>query len=781
MMELRVTTIGLFLAACCLYAASSGAVENNPDYQESPVKDNIGWESFLRRHDMIWTTLPVDWQSGAFIGNGRLGAMIYKGEGEAEPGADVLAWTIGRSDVYDERDLTYKPNNWTAHARVPIGRFHIVPEGNVLDGDIRVVLWDGEAHGTIRTDLGEIRWRSWVPDADASSGVVVVDVETDEGESGVTWKWQPFPPVCPRYLKFAKPRNYKPNPPGHQTQMGPVNVWIQPFLAGGDYATAWQTVSLGKTRKVLYVAVGYGLFEGGSVERVASAVEAAVKKGQDVLQRENREWWHAYYQRSFLSIPDGRIESHYWIQMYKLASATRAGGVVIDTCGPWLKVDTQWPATWWNLNVQLTHYPIPVANHLELNEPLLKLVKQEFENGNLIKNAPEEMRHDSAYFGNPTTVHNLINDDVYWRGRNITGRSRPGARLNQLPWVCHTMWEHYRRTMDDAFLRETLFPLTRRSYNFIYHLLEEQDDGRLHIKDVYSSEYGAADDANEAIAMVQWGTQALLWMADRLGIDDPDIPRWNDILNRIVKPPVDETGLRIGADVALEVSHRHYSHLMSLVPFRTWDFESEVSRELAYLSLSHFLNVSRGNRLEGYSLTGASSMYAMLGDGDRALDMLRKYQKIDDTPSTMYVEGNNPVMETPPSAARCVQDMLLQSHDVIRIFPAVPTTWRDACFDKLLAEGAFEVSAARRNGVTRFVRIRSLVGEPCRVETGLKNPVLLTPKGPIPLRADKQGVVTLELAANEEAVLVNEGFTGSLSIDPVELAPQDCNYYGLKK
>jgi len=88
------------------------------------------------------------------------------------------------------------------------------------------------------------------------------------------------------------------------------------------------------------------------------------------LQNENRDWWHAYYPKSFVSIPDPRVESHYWIQMYKLGAATRPGGVVIDTCGPWIKVDTSWPAVWWNLNMQLNMYPVPVSNHIDLAEPL---------------------------------------------------------------------------------------------------------------------------------------------------------------------------------------------------------------------------------------------------------------------------------------------------------------------------------------------------------------------------------------------------------------------------
>jgi len=51
----------------------------------------------------------------------------------------------------------------------------------------------------------------------------------------------------------------------------------------------------------------------------------------------------------------------------------------------------------------------------------------------------------------------------------------------------------------------------------------------------------------------------------------------------------------------------------------------------------------------------------------------------------------------------------------LRVFPAVPTAWTDAAFDRLRADGAFLVSAVRRDGRTAWVRIESLAGEPCRL------------------------------------------------------------------
>jgi len=56
--------------------------------------------------------------------------------------------------------------------------------------------------------------------------------------------------------------------------------------------------------------------------------------------------------------------------------------------------------------------------------------------------------------------------------------------------------------------------------------------------------------------------------------------------------------------------------------------------------------------------------------------------------------------------------------DTLRIFPAMPDHWRRAAFCHLVAEGAFRVSAVRRDGHTTWVRIVAGVDRPLR----LRNP-----------------------------------------------------------
>ena len=81
----------------------------------------------------------------------------------------------------------------------------------------------------------------------------------------------------------------------------------------------------------------------------------------------------------------------------------------------------------------------------------------------------------------------------------------------------------------------------------------------------------------------------------------------------------------------------------------------------------------------------------------------------------MYREGF-PVIETPLAFDRTIQEMLMTSYgNTIRIFPGIPSVWKNVAFADMRSEGAFLVTASRENGITRFVKIKSLAGEPCRV------------------------------------------------------------------
>ena len=153
---------------------------------------------------------------------------------------------------------------------------------------------------------------------------------------------------------------------------------------------------------------------------------------------------------------------------------------------------------------------------------------------------------------------------------------------------------------------------------------------------------------------------------------------------------------------------------------------------------------------------GASAISSLLGKGDDAHrylgELIRRFVK----PNTMYLEAG-PVIETPLAAAQAVHDMLLQSWgDTLRVFPAVPAAWKEVAFQDLRAQGAFLVSAARREGRTSFVRVTSLAGEPVTLRVAMSKPAIAAPRPDAVVPAG-EGAFTLKLAQGEVATFTEAG------------------------
>ncbi|GHH43161.1 hypothetical protein FHS35_000490 [Streptomyces umbrinus] len=647
------------------------------------------WTDFLRRQDLVWRRMPTLWHEGPFLGDGRLGSMVYK-----EPGANSVRFTVQHGEVQDHRPEF--GSGWGT-CRLPVGHLTLDPVGTIGAVDWRLSLWNAELTGTITTDKGTLTLSALIHD-----GILAARV-TAGGDEEVRWTFHPEEAVSPRKISEAPPTGYVANPPWTTRTTGDVEQVLQPLVGGGQTATAYR-----RSGDTLLLNVAH------SHPSDTRAGEASLKMIQRAaaygsLRRQHTRWWHAFYRKSFVSIPDERLQSFHWIQLYKIASASREGGPVMATCGPWLE-PTPWPAVWWNLNVQLEYWLIHGSNHLELDS-LASTLRQNQEQ--LIANVPAAYRADSAGVGRSS-------DMFANRGVPIPGS---GGEAGNLTWALHNVWLSYRHSMDEDLLRDTVYPLLRRAINYYLHFLQPGDDGKLHLPSTLSPEYPVVPpkDTNYDLALIRWGCGTLLEASERLGVDDPLAPRWQEVLARLTPYPVDGDGFMIGADTPYAQSHRHYSHLLMVYPLYLVNWDQPEQRELIEKSLVHWHALTGSHR--GYSYTGAASLYAMMGRGDTALSYLKKF--FDTTTrypcraNTHYTEAG-PVIETPLSASQSLHDMLCQSWDgVVRVFPAVPDSWADVTLHDFRTQGAFLVSAVRSGGVTSFVRVRSLAGEPLRLRHGL--------------------------------------------------------------
>ncbi|MFO1490699.1 MAG: alpha-L-fucosidase [Kiritimatiellia bacterium] len=704
------------------------------------VTEHIDWPAFMARHDLLWRQLPQKWEAGAYHGNGWMGAMIY-----AKNKGATLNWEQGRSDVNFMK------------SRIPVGDLQLAPAGKITGFEARTDLWNAEVAGKITTDRGAIEFRSFTHSVDM---VNVIEVRTT-GSEKPAWTWVPGLASNPR--KVFKKETLGPgdqNDPPVTSREDGLDISFQPLKPAGGHAVAWTVVELAPGHSLVLSSVGYAKDAAAARAEAAAAVKKSLTAGLPALVKTHQAWWHAFWPESFVSIPDTRLESFYWIQMYKMASATRPGRPALDLMGPWFRT-TPWAMIWWN-----PHHParLLAAAH-----------------GQPAGTGAVPLRTDRRRRGGAGGQRGRVQ-----RGFRRVGRTSGydcvggvGAELCNLPWTMHNYWLQYRYSMDDAMLRDRLFPMLKRSMNLYLHLLKEGPDGKLHITKGMSPEYedqpGPNPDCNIDLSLLRWGCQTLLAICERLKMDDPQIAQWKTTLERLTPYPRNENGLMISASVPFAHSHRHYSHLVMIYPLYIMTLEQPENRELVIQSLKHWMGMPE--RLAGYSYTGAASISALLGEGDEAARYLNKLLDTKIPPNTLYVEAG-PCIETPLSAAASVNDMLLSSWgDRIRVFPGVPDAWKDVSFHNLRTEGAFLVSAVRKGGATQWVRIQSLAGEPCRIRPGFKGEVRAT----VPMKSAGDGAYDLTLAKGQEAVLYTGATVPVCEVAPVAADPARSNFYGLPK
>jgi len=737
---MKLRYIILFVASCVATLSLRAEADNR-----------VNWDAFLAKHDLVWTTLPKVYEESAFVGNGLLGATIYQG-----PEQNTLRFNLGRSDV------VFKKN------RIMIGEFRLKPTSKITEFSMRQKLWDAEVVGSIKTAGGAIQFTAFTS---AQYQVQVIILESSGTETALAFPWTPGPATSWKY--FDKLYTIRPDAPAAERNPDPVastengiTLSSQPLTAGGGHVTAWKEINLDAGKRLILTAIGYSTTDLEAAKQEAlNTVNRAAAAGLAKLVAEHRQWWHAYYPQSFVSIPDARLESFYWIQMYKMASATRADRPIIDLMGPWSRPNG-WAMMWWNLNVQLCYWPMLISNRLELGESLYRTLDEK--KANMI-----DASQDTAWLGRCSS-YDLVSNS---------------GELSNLTWVLHNYYLHYRYTMDEAMLRDRIFPLLKQSVNKTRLSLVSGPDGKLHIKSGVSPEYenkpNPNPDCNYDLTLLRWGCETLLATNDRLKLNDPLVPEWQKILRDLTPYPTDENGFKVSAQVSFAESHRHYSHLFMIYPLYTMNLETQPeAREVALKSINHWLGMR--TKWTAFSMTGAASFYALMGNGEEAARSLNLL--LDNNwgtkmgarmgPNTMYMEVGNACMESPLSVPASLHDMLLSSWgDRIRVFPAVPTTWADVSFYHLRTEGAFLVSAVRKGGATQWIEIKSLAGAPCRIWTDLANPVAdgktLKPSGP--------GVYDLELAKGETVLIYPKGQKPVTTVDAVTTTQGIPNFFGTPK
>ena len=725
--------------------------------KSQPVS-KIDWPSYMQKHDLVWEVMPLQWNEGAFVGNGTIGMMIY-----VDNKSNSIEFHIGRSDVTEHRKAPDKKSSigvlgasgFYDFTRLDVGKMRLKPTGKIISGALRQDIWNAQIFAHFITDSGTVDLKCYCP---YNNNVNIVEVKSTEktfdNHKSYDWKFKPGRAFPSRFLTSkSDSTKYIKNPLPVLFSIDGYSYCEQSLSAGGDYATVWkENVDVKPNESVLYMTIA---------NEIPAAHQSGIKGKQYIdevinqpledVQLANADWWHNFYKKSFLSIPDAKMESFYWIQLYKMATCSRPESPAVDLFGPYFRTSS-WTAHWWNLNIQLTYWPVYASNHLELGENYISIVDENF--GTLLNRFKEKQLGDFA-------------------------------------WAMHNYWWQYTYAGDWQALKEKWLPKAVEIANVYDTKLIKNSDGKLELKPLGSPEYKdftLFPNTTYNLSLLRWLLNTLIDVNNKTKLNHPDAAKWKQTLKDLIPYPVNENGLMIGSNQGVEMSHRHFSHLLALYPLFQLNPDNKEDKELVVKSVKHWHQIDKGKALAGYSFTGASLLYTSLGMGNEALDVMHQFlgdslHKSRILTNTFYVEagGKNPVIETPLSGAAGVIDFLLQSWgNKIRVFPALPHSWKEATFNELRAQGGFLVSAVRQNGRTQWVQIKSLAGEPCIVKVPDWEKAIVVGNKKVIIKKMATGEFSITLKKGDEVLLMEKGRIVTPVISAVNTQLKDQNAYGVK-
>lgn len=296
------------------------------------------------------------------------------------------------------------------------------------------------------------------------------------------------------------------------------------------------------------------------------------------------------------------------------------------------------------------------------------------------------------------------------------------------------MWNRYRYSLDEPFLKEKAYPVIRDCAEFYANYAKLGKDGRYHISPTMSwEEQPIGIDAHADCAAWRAIFPIAIQAAETLGTDAKLITRWKERLEKAPLYPVEDDLFSViqrpdGTPEPTDHFQWQLPNLSGVFPYSVIGIDSEAKlKRLAEDTFKRY----RFNADAGHEFLPVIA--ARLGNAEwwRAamFQYIQSFQVHDQGLLHYYnitgnkvlelgdSDGAHPYLEGSGIMATGVNEMLLQSHGgLIRVFPAVPDRWSTQF--KLRAEGSFLVASEHRGRVgIPYIAIKAVGGKKrlCRI------------------------------------------------------------------
>lgn len=424
----------------------------------------------------------------------------------------------------------------------------------------------------------------------------------------------------------------------------------------------------------------------------------------------------------------GLVELLFHYGRYLAISASRAGSQAMNLQGIWNEeLFPPWSSNYTvNINTQMNYWHVFACDLAELNEPLVALVKKIAQTGE--KTAREFygadgfcLHHNVDLWGLSTPVGDLDSYRMYYAFFNGAGA-----------WLCRHLWEQYEYTLDEAFLRETAYPIMKKATAFYLSVMVE-DNGKYILcpssspENTYFSENGEV----RHIAKYTAGTQAIVYdlfdnlikASKVLGIFDGFTQKVESVLPKILTYQIRKEGQLIEFDddyKECDSKHRHVTHLYGLYPGES--ITNEKTPNLARACRASLER--RGDDTTGWATSWRVNLWAKLKDGERALALIKKQLSFVDCQKKEvgYERGGtyanmldaHPPFQIDGNFGICagVAQLLLQCENgKIYILPALPRELPNGSVKGLKAKGNVRVDIVWAEGELKNLCLLSQIDQ----------------------------------------------------------------------
>ncbi len=409
---------------------------------------------------------------------------------------------------------------------------------------------------------------------------------------------------------------------------------------------------------------------------------------------------------------------------YLLLGSSRPGTLPANLQGIWNEMYiSAWDSKFTiNINAEMNYWPAEVGALQECHQPFFDLLDRVRVNG-----AETAKVHYGC--GGFVAHHNV---DL-WADTAPLDNNRCGLWPLGGAWMALHLWDSFDYSRDLDFLRTRAYPVMKDAAQFLLDFAFVHD-GELMIGPTISPENAfVIDGVPVALCMnPAMDVQITRALFDRctsaaalLGIEDPWLDQVADAGAKLPPPKIGSDGRLLEWNeefVEWEPGHRHLSHLFGAYP----DDQLLAAGDPALIdavakSLQHRLEHSTPNG--SWSRSWAALIAARLGNGDGALNSLQGMLAACTSVSlltthppggtnpniTFQIDGN---LGTPAAIA----EMIVQSHGgVVRLLPALPTTWSTGHVEGLRLRGGFTLDLRWAEGRVTDAALLATVDGPLRI------------------------------------------------------------------